>query len=920
MTLKQTLNLPDADFTIPMKAELPMREPEIQRRWREQDVYRVILDGRRGRPKFILHDGPPYTNSMVHMGTVLNKSLKDFVVKYKTLRGFHAPYVPGYDNHGLPIELAVQERIGTKASPKEMRTACRSHAESYIQIQTSQFERMGVFGEWSNPYSTMAFSYEASIIRAFAALAEKGFIYRDLKPTHWSTHSQTALADTELVYETHNSHAIYVRFPLKEDLEGVLIAPGNVYAVIWTTTPWTIPANLALAFHPELTYCLVETDGDFYLILDDLAFRVMETLDRRDWVKFKKVSGADLEGIKFSHPLFERDSVAVLGDYVNTQEGTGIVHTAPGHGADDFYTGRKYHLPILCPVDEAGIFTKEAGEFAGLHITEGGERVVERLREVGNLLKDYTYEHQYPYSERDKHPVIFRTTEQWFLRIDHEQLRSRALEEIQRVRWFPPAGEQRIAAMVTSRPDWCLSRQRIWGVGIPIVYGKESRIPVLDSEIMENAAKLVGEYGSGAWFEADLTAIIPSGYRHPETGETEFVKETDVLDVWFDSGITHLAVLRDRPLPQWSDLEWPADLYLEGSDQHRGWFNSSLITAVAIMGKAPYRQVLTHGFLVDEDGRKMSKSLGNVVEPVSAADRYGADIIRLWAGSVDYSADVPCGEGLLKQMGDTYRRIRNTLRFLLSNLSDYPSGGDSQYVSELDRWAVDSARLLTHRVCSEFDEYDFSAATNLLHNYCVRELSAFYLDAIKDTMYCDAADSATRRSAQRACKEILLALTRLVAPILCHTAEEVYERIPLEKKNPTVFLEEIECLGDSEAAVLIQSERWRSFTRLLEFKDRLYVDLERWKSSSDVKDLQDVLVRANEPKEMVDFLQSFGDGLPTMLKISGLEVNVASEEFFEFSKSEYLKCERCRLRRDDVELRGEVPLCTRCNKVVSQLS
>ncbi len=916
MDLKQTLNLPDSEFTIPMKADLPAREPKIQKRWREMNVYKTICDARRGRPKFILHDGPPYTNNVVHIGTALNKSLKDFVVKYKTIRGFFSPYVPGYDNHGLPIEMAVQERIGKTASPAEMRDACRQHAENYIKIQTAQFERLGVFGEWDHPYKTMDYRYEACIVRAFAALAKQGYVYRDLKPTHWSTFSKTALADTELVYEQHTSHAIYVRFPLRADPNNVFHGRQNVFAIIWTTTPWTIPANLALAFHPDLEYALIESDSGSYLVVEGLAAEIIQQLQLKNARQAAVIKGQALEGAVFKHPIFDRDSIAVLADYVTTEEGTGIVHTAPGHGADDFYTGRKYGLPVLCPVDEAGFFTSEAGEFAGLSIVEGGEKVVEKLRALGHLMHDYAYEHQYPYSERDHHPVIFRATEQWFFRIDHNDLRAKAQREIHNVKWFPAASVQRISAMVESRPDWCLSRQRVWGVGIPIIYGRQSGIPVLDQDLMERVAQLTEQKGSGAWFEVDLNEILPEGFRHPETNETEFRKETDVLDVWFDSGITHLAVLKDRYDPHWSDLDWPADLYLEGSDQHRGWFNSSLITATAIMGAAPYRQVLTNGWTVDEHGRKMSKSLGNVIDPVAAAEKFGADIIRLWAGSVDYSGNVHVGENLLKQIGDMYRRIRNTLRFLLANLYDFDASDPSPVIMDLDQWAVDQVQMLEHKACEQYDEYDFSAATALIHNFCVRELSAFYLDAIKDRMYCDAKNSPERRSGQRACREILTALTKLIAPILVHTAEELYERLPIEPKLSTVFLEEINPVSPERFHELSNSKNTARYGQLLAFRERLYAALEAWKTESQVKDTQDIVAKVSASAELTAVLEGFGSELPTLLKLSHVELDAGDGESYLFTHSSFLKCDRCRLRRADVELRGDHPLCGRCAKIV----
>lgn len=912
MDFKATLNLPNPAFTIPMKADLPHREPEIQQYWKEINVYELIQKKRAGAKKFILHDGPPYTNSPIHMGTALNKSLKDFVVKYKTLRGFLAPYVPGYDNHGLPIEMAIQRKKGKKLSPDEMRKECRKHAEEYAEIQTKQFQRLAVFGEWEKPYKTMDYGYEATIVRAFAKLAEQGYIYRDLRPTHWSIYSQTALAETELIYEEHTSKAVYVRFPLLKDPKRIFVNfPSNrVYGLIWTTTPWTIPGNLALAFHPDLEYALVESEGDFYLLYSGLVEKVFEDIGIKPGNKVLTVKGRELEGVAFKHPIFNRESVGVLADYINTEEGTGVVHTAPGHGEEDFHTGKKYNLPILCPVNEAGVFTEEAGEFAGLHIHEADEIIPKRLAEEGNLLKVYDYRHNYPYSERDKHPVIFRTTEQWFLKVDHLDLRKRALEAISQVKWFPPSGRERITAMVSTRPDWCLSRQRIWGVGLPIVYGVPSGKPVLDSRIMERAAQIVEKGGSEAWFTAPIEEILPRDYRHPETGEREFRKETDVLDVWFDSGITHLAVL-DWNYGNWENLESPADLYLEGSDQHRGWFNSSLITAMALCNHPPYRQVLTHGWVVDEKGRRMSKSLGNVVDPVEVANHHGADILRLWAASVDYTEDVSCSNKIIEQIGDVYRRIRNTFRFLLANLYDYSPNNTYSLVNPLDEWAVLQMRLLEKKCCDAYDVYDFREATSTLHNFCAREMSAFYLDAIKDRMYCDPADSPSRRSAQKACYEILMSLVKLIAPILPHTCEEVYRKIPSIDGKETVFLEVIEPIEDEEARRIENSSLFSRMKEFLRFKDRLYAELEAWKNTSGVKDMQDIYVKVYAPTESLKVLTTFGNELPTILRVSWLELLDSEEEKFEFAASEFAKCERCRLRRPDVENVNGVPLCKR---------
>jgi isoleucyl-tRNA synthetase len=919
MDLRSTLCLPDPDFTIPMRANLAQKEPAIQAQWDSIDVYHLIREHRRGRSTFILHDGPPYTNSPVHIGTALNKCLKDFIVKYKTLRGFDAPYVPGYDNHGLPIELAVMKNLPRAAPADQVRSACREHARTFIETQTEQFKRLGVIGDWRNRYATMDYGYEAQILRTFAKLALEGYVYRDLKPTHWSTYSRTALAETELEYnDDHVSRAIYVRFPAEAAASRAPLPDhvGTLYALIWTTTPWTIPANLAIAFHPELSYAFIEHDGDTYIVYEDLAERVVEDLEWESVRTISKHSGTSFEKWNFKHPIFDRLSLGVLANYVTTEDGTGLVHTAPGHGADDFRTGREYGLPIVCPVDDSGHFTDEAGEFSGQSIVEADETVPAALRARGNLVKEYSYRHRYPYSERDKHPVIFRSTEQWFIRLDHKNLRDRAIDAAKGVQWFPNSQSTRLEGMVRTRPDWCISRQRIWGVGIPVVYGLNSGSPLFDATIMENAARLVEDEGASAWFTAPIEDLVPEGFKHPETGETQFKRESDILDVWFDSGVTHLSVLDARYRDDWEDLRWPADLYLEGSDQHRGWFNSSLLTAIATKSEAPYRQVLTHGFVVDEKGEKMSKSKGNVVDPLEASNTYGADILRLWAATVDYTVDVPCGENLLRQVGDSYRRIRNTLRFLLANLYDFDVGEPERSEWDLNDWILGRMEALVADYCEHFDKYEFSHAIHALHSFCVKELSSFYLDAIKDSMYCDPQNSTRRESCQSTCHKLLTTMTKLIAPVLTHTAEEVYAAVPLATKLPSVLLEELDSsqrLGASESAEV--AER---YSKLIAFKDRLYAAIEDWKSSSGIKDTQDIAVTVHGTEDLLSVLRSFGNELSNLLRVASVELQEDYEERYGLKASDAAKCDRCRLRRADVSERDGVALCDRCSAAVSQ--
>lgn len=928
MDFRQTLNLPDPDFTIPMKAGLPTLEPQIQAIWEEKGIYHQILESRKDAPSFVLHDGPPYTNSPIHLGTALNKILKDFVVKSRTMMGYRAPYVPGFDNHGLPIEQAVVKKLHEKKIDFDiitLRKACREHAGEYLGIQTTQFKRLGVFGLWEKPYATMDYRFEAEIVRVFKRLVEGGYVYKGLRPTLWSPTSRTALADTEIVYHDHTSKAIYVRFPLQEDPNKLFVNYPNLYTVIWTTTPWTIPANLAVAFGPELTYAIVKVGDTHYVVLKDLVEKVAGKVGWSGYEVVAEMDGINFDHVKFKHPIFDRVSLGVVADYITTEDGTGVVHTAPSHGRDDFFTGQKYNLPVPNTVDERGYLTAEAGEFNGTLYKDCDTIVVDRLREVGNLLNVEDYSHSYPYAERDGKPVIFRATEQWFVGIDQHGLRTEMLEAIAPVPldefvdneeeapgicWVPQNGYNRIEAMVRNRPDWCISRQRPWGVGIPIFYCKSSRTPVLDPVAIEAVARLVEQEGSDAWFDKPASEILPPGYKHPETGETEFEKETDVLDVWFDSGSTSLVVLEQQVFPEWQTqgLTWPADLYLEGSDQHRGWFNSSLVIGVGTKGEAPYRQVLTHGFVTDEQGRKMSKSLGNVVDPVEASNTYGADVLRYWVASVDYQNDVPCSDALLKQFGENYRTVRNTLRFLLGNLSDfeavwaegYRCNGGSEALLELDEWVIEQADLLVADCVEKYKRYDFGGVISAVHNFCAIELSRFYLDAIKDRMYCDGKEWPSRQSGQVACHYVLKRLVRLVAPILVHTSEETWKRIPGESLD-SVHMAMFGSPTDERLSEIEGSPLQTRFAALIGERADAFAVFEPWKAENGVKDSQDVVLSISAEGETYQLLKSFdADELANYFKMSWVELSEGAESFT-FRKSEFEKCERSRLRRPDVQ-------------------
>lgn len=915
MDLKQTLNLPHAEAGIPMKADLVNREPERQKKWNEANLYDSLMKHRKGAPSFVLHDGPPYTNGPIHLGTALNKILKDFVLKSQGVLGKRAPYVPGYDNHGLPIEQAVLKKFAEKKiAPTilELRKACREHAEFYIQHQTEQFSRLGIFGTWDKPYTSMEFSYEAELIRVFQRLVEGGYIYRGLRSVLWSPTSRTALAETETEYHDHVSTAIYVAFPLRNDPENVFGGLENVSCVIWTTTPWTIPANVAVAFHPEFEYDVIRSGDRHLVILRELVDRTLEKVGLPNDGVAMTLTGKQLESTVFKHPIFDRDSRAVLADYVTTEDGTGIVHTAPGHGREDFATGQKYGLAVLCPVDEKGVMTEEALEFQGHFYRNVEPIVIERMRELGTLLHSEPHPHKYPYAERDGNPVIFRATEQWFIGVDHpfhlepsKTLRQKMLEEIDGCKWYPGNGYDRIKGMIAGRPDWCISRQRPWGVGLPIFYGAESGKPVLDPIAVAAVADLIEKRGSDAWYEVSAAEILPAGYKHPETGETEFRKEVDVFDVWFDSGATHLCVLEGNVHEEWKE-ELPADLYLEGSDQHRGWFNVSLILGTACRGAAPYRAVVTHGMVTDDQGRKQSKRLGNVVDPVKVCDSMGADVLRTWAASVNFEDDMPCTDALLKTAGELYRTVRNTLRFLLMNLYDYEES-DPKELDLVDRWIVQATDKLGEDVSTLYSEYEFTKAFSAIHNFCVNELSRFYLDAIKDKMYCDKANSPARRGAQKACFEVAKRLTILVAPIIPHTADEAYERLP-GNRLPSIFHE------DLPATTAFDSELDRVVKRLMEIRSDVAAKMESWKSEYGVKDSQDIDIRLSRSAADIEFLNAFGSNLANLFRVASVELS-EGEERVEFSASELLKCARSRVRRADVmevEWQGErIPLSAR---------
>jgi isoleucyl-tRNA synthetase len=809
---KKTLNLPQTSF--PMKGNLPQNEPKRLEQWRLIDLYRLIREKSEGRPKSVLHDGPPYANGHIHMGHALNKILKDFVVKSKTMMGFDSPYVPGWDCHGLPIEHAVDKELGSgrKAlSPADFRRACREFAEKFVSIQRQDFIRLGVFGDWFHPYMTMSYQYESDIAYALGRFFRTGMVYKGLKPVHWCTYDQSALAEAEVEYADHTSPSVYVRFRLTDESVVSLGLPIEkpAYAVIWTTTPWTLPANLAIAVKPDFTYAVAEHDDENFIIAADLLPGVAAKFGWTGYRVVKEFQGTMFEHLRYRHAFLPREGIMVLGEYVTLEAGTGLVHTAPGHGADDFHTGQRYGLETYTPVNHRGEFTADVPLWAGMHVFKANPLIVELLRERGALLLAENITHSYPHCWRCKHPVIFRATEQWFISMDDHDLRGRALEQVHNVKWFPAWGEDRMAGMVENRPDWCISRQRTWGVPITVLYCEQCGEPVTSPELFERVKEIFLAEGADAWYDRPATDFLPAGHACAKCGTPAFRKELDILDVWFDSGCSHIAVLKSRP-----ELTWPSDVYIEGHDQHRGWFQSSLLVGTGIEGGAPFRQVITCGFLINEQGDKMSKSRGNALSPQEVLKQHGADVIRLWVAMIDYQSDMSIGPQIMGRSAEAYKKIRNTARYLLSNLNGFDPERDAVPFDELfdvDKWVLSRAAEVFERCRRAYEEYEFHIVYHRVLDLCTVVLSSLYLDLSKDTLYCDAPASKSRRSAQTAMYEILRGLIGYLAPILTFTAEELYEAMP-GKKEPSVHLTDFPTLQ----APSTDTAAWERIFRLRE--------------------------------------------------------------------------------------------------------
>ena len=923
MDYSKTLNLPETEF--PMRAGLPEREPEFLKYWGENKIYEKKQELHAGHKKFVLHDGPPYANGKIHMGTALNKILKDIIMKYKYAQGFDTTYVPGWDTHGMPIEHAAIKNLGLNRHELDtlvLRKECHDYALKWIDEQRTDFKRLGVLGDWDHPYITMTHDYEAVQIHVFGEMAKKGYIYKGKKAVYWCPHCETALAEAEIEYGEEKSPAIFVKMPLVKD-NGMLpeAAQGKpAYIVIWTTTPWTMPANVAIALHPDFEYAWVECEGEILFMAKEMLEAVGKVCKKDLSNIIGTCKGKDMEYAECRHPFetIDRKSLVVLADYVTLEAGTGCVHTAPGHGADDFETGVRYNLPIICPVDGSGKLTAEAGaDFAGMFVFDANVPIIKYLAGLNRLFGKENIRHQYAHCWRCKNPIIYRATEQWFASVDG--FREEALNAIANdVQWIPSWGEARIHNMVADRHDWCISRQRVWGVPIPIFYCEDCNEHLVNDDTINAVADLFAKEGSDAWWAHSAEEILPQGTKCPKCGGTHFRKESDIMDVWFDSGSSHAAVCKTRP-----ELAWPADMYLEGSDQHRGWFQSSLLTSVATEGKAPYRAVLTHGYVVDGEGRKMSKSVGNTVAPQEVIAQYGADIIRLWAASSDYKADIRISKEILKQLSEVYRKIRNTIRYILGNTNDFNYETDKvefKDMLELDRWALMHMQLLKKEVSAAYESYDFHVLYHAIHNFCSVEMSSYYLDILKDRLYAYKADSFERRSAQTAMYEIMLDLVVMIAPVLSFTMEEVWQfmKKPASMPESVFMMPWPECKEEYIDEAL--ESKWDNF---IEIRSEITRVLEGARRAKTIGHSLDAKVELHATGEALAILRSVEGDLATLLIVSqaklveglagGVEATGREDLKVTVQAAEGEKCERCWIYSDTVGKDAEHPtVCARC--------
>ncbi|CAM5187391.1 Isoleucine--tRNA ligase OS=Ureibacillus acetophenoni OX=614649 GN=ileS PE=3 SV=1 [Ureibacillus acetophenoni] len=912
---KDTLLMMKTDF--PMRGNLPANEPKIQEKWDELDINTLVNKRTEGRPHYVLHDGPPYANGDIHIGHALNKVIKDMINRHRSMTGYHVPYVPGWDTHGLPIEQALTNKgVNRKEmSVAEFRKLCEEYAYEQIENQKGQFRRLGVRGDWENPYITLKPEFEARQIEVFGKMAEKGYIYKGLKPVYWSPSSESALAEAEIEYKDVESYSIYVAFGIK-DAKGVV--PQDAKFIIWTTTPWTIPANLGISVNPEFKYAVVAANNDKYIIAKDLLEKVAKELGWETYEVVQEVQGAELDRLVAEHPIYKRDSLIMLGDHVTTEAGTGCVHTAPGHGEDDYQVGKRYDLPVLSPVDNRGCYTDEAPGFEGLFYEKANPVMVEKLQELGALLKASKFVHSYPHDWRTKKPVIYRATPQWFASV--EMFRDELLQAVRDTEFTPAWGETRLYNMIRDRGDWVISRQRAWGVPIPIFYA-ENEEPIITPETIAHVSKLFREHGSNIWFQREAKDLLPEGFTHPGSPNGKFTKENDIMDVWFDSGSSHQGVLVER------GMKYPADLYLEGSDQHRGWFNSSLITSVAINGYAPYKGLLTHGFVLDGEGRKMSKSLGNVIIPEKVMNQYGADILRLWVASVDYTGDVRISMDMLKQISEVYRKIRNTLRFLHGNVSDFNPKTDRvayEDLREMDQYMYMRLQDVLKQVRAAYDRYEFANVYHVVNNFVAVELSAFYLDIAKDVVYIEGRDNHSRRAMQTVMYDTLLTLVKVLTPIIPHTTDELWSY--LNEEEVSVQLTDFPEVDERSNFPQLR-EKWN---KVIVLRDEVLKALEEARNAKVIGKSLEAKVLVYADQNVVDIINDEAVNFAQISIISQLQVAGNKEDAPEnalvleklaivVEKADGEKCERCWSYSETVGQHENHPtLCVRCADVVEK--
>ncbi len=935
MDLKSTINLPSTPF--PMKANLPQNEPKMLARWEQQKIYDRLREVRKGAPTYVLHDGPPYANGPIHLGTALNKCLKDFIVKSKNMAGFDSPYIPGWDCHGLPIEIKVDKELGGRKLQMpavEVRAECRRYAEKYLDLQRTQFKRIGVFGRFDRPYSTMNPQYEGAVLDILYRFLENKFVYKGLRSVYWCVFDETALAEAEVEYENHTSPTVWVKYPFAGDPASLdpALKGKNVNTIIWTTTPWTLPASMAVAFHPDEEYVALDSGDEVFIVAARLASVTQDKTGLKSAQEIARFPGRKLEYAEFRHPFLDRKVLGVLADYVTMDTGTGVVHTAPAHGAEDFVTGQKYNIDPTCNVDKSGIMRNGLPEFEGKRVFDANEPIVELLKNRGVLLHSEKMEHSYPHCWRCHNPVIFRATEQWFIGMETPMkggtLRSRTLEEIAKVKWDPAWGEDRISNMIATRPDWCISRQRVWGVPIAVFLCGSCGKPVSDPKVNRLVVQFVSKKGADAWYTPEADAILPAGHKCAHCGGTTFKKESDILDVWFESGSSHAAVLGHEP-----NLPWPADLYLEGGDQHRGWFHSSLLCAMGYEGAAPYRMVTTHGWTLDEQGRAQSKSLGNTVDPVEIADTLGGEIVRLWVASIDYREDSACSPQIMQRVAGIYRDIRNTFRFILGNLDGFDPANDAvpfDQLQSIDQYMLRQTVAVSEEVQHWYAEFQFHKIYHRVNNFCGVELSRFYLDVLKDRLYTFARKSVARRAAQTAIWRIGEALVRLLAPIVSFTGDEVWQYLPkvpgrLESVHLATFPTPDDILGSgvSGESDVKQAEDWRT---LLAVRESVLKALEEARNQKLIGgNLQaQVSVTASDP--VFSVLERFESELRYIFIVSAVELKKGSGNgdmpvTVQVSKAPGTKCERCWNYSTHVgEDKNYPTVCERCSAVLKELN